>query len=127
MVSGGKLQNLALLLLLYPVVAFAQEAPTQSTLGRYLAKVQPCYLWIAIIYGDASPPAVLCIFDGVRAEGTINEARGCMLGLYSVETATYGPLKVYQRAPVVAEGKRCSLRVALDLVETQPNSEVPDS
>jgi hypothetical protein len=89
-------------------------------LRGFLEKKRPCYAWVFGVFNNALTAGkdkaydngVFCVFDGVRNEGGLREAGGCMVAIFDAGDMTYEPPK----REVVAPGpcSRDALAILLD-------------
>lgn len=63
---------------------------------------------------------VICVFDGSKNDGTINEIRGCFAGYYNpANDVRTGILSEAARQPILIEGKACTKDTILELLKSE--------
>lgn len=87
----------------------------------FLQKMKPCAFWYAESHQYFGPERTLnnhvtCVFDGVVAAGTVNEARGCMTASYDLDQDEYGSAGIGDGPSPAEAGKRCTKAVILQLL-----------
>jgi len=72
--------------------AYGLGIPEEQAVA-FLTKKKACSAWAALVLTtDAGPrlvPRIVCIFKGKYAEGTVDEAKGCMIGWYNLRRSDY--------------------------------------
>lgn len=81
---------LVFVLLVVPETGRPSQLQEESKLTSFLNKKKPCYAWAFGVYGQRTTfDSVVCVFDGVHGEGTIDERHGCVVALFNVSTGSY--------------------------------------
>lgn len=86
-----------------------QQTVPATRARAFLEKSASCALWIGASHledGDrVMNPWVVCLWEGRVASGTVNERRGCIVGVYALHRNRYAESAV---EPLMREGEPCT-------------------